>query len=265
MLMSHNAVLIEKLKDSLKNERESGKHALYQSLPTSLQLALGVVDYQPSSRFEYERLKIILQQVDLKDKTVVDIGCNLGFFSFSALSEGARKIHSIEGNLSHAKFINDAAILLGAEDRLNVINKYFDFNSCDDRYDVGFVLNVLHHVGDDYGSKLLVIEDARVQIAEQLNHIAVYCQKLVFQLGFNWHGKNHYPLFENGTKAEMIDFIRQSVQSSWDIESVWVAERAENQQVTYQKLNDLNIQRNDSLGEFLNRPLFILHSKRFQR
>ncbi|MCF6204852.1 MAG: hypothetical protein L3J59_14485, partial [Methylococcaceae bacterium] len=83
---------------------------------------------------------------------------------------------------------------------------------------------------------------------------------LVFQLGFNWKGDVKKPLFKNGTKEEMISFITKGVESSWEVKSIGIAEKTNNKYI-YKNINTNNIKRDDSLGEFLNRPLFILKSK----
>jgi hypothetical protein len=69
-------------------------------------------------------------------------------------------------------------------------------------------------------------------------------------------------LFANGTKRELIDFVRTGIDGIWDIEKIAVAEK--NTKIYYTDLNENNIERNDSLGEFLNRPLFILKSKKMK-
>lgn len=83
---------------------------------------------------------------------------------------------------------------------------------------------------------------------------------LAFQLGFNWKGDKKFPLFEKGTKSELIDFIEHGVPDCWSIQKIGIAERTIDT-VAYKELNKDNIQRDDALGEFLNRPLFIMKSK----
>ena len=82
---------------------------------------------------------------------------------------------------------------------------------------------------------------------------------MVFQLGFNWKGNRNLGLFENGSKVELIDFIAEGVKNYWTIEKIGIAEAANNS-IEYCDLNDNNIIRNDKIGEFLNRPIFILKS-----
>lgn len=258
-----HADLIDDLKSKLQNEADSGKHALYQALPAVLQNVLGNVEYTPGSRFENQRLKFMTSVVDFSDRKAIDIGCNLGFFSFSAISAGASHVTSIEGNTEHATFVGKAIELLALNSRMHIKNCYFDFKTFPEKYDIGFLLNVLHHVGDDYGDKNINMESVKDNILQELNGMAPHCQRLFFQLGFNWRGNNALPLFDGGTKQEMIEFIRLGTKGFWKINEVGVATRKNAGDVIYEAVNNENIKRDDSLGEFLNRPLFVLESQCF--
>ena len=129
------------------------------------------------------------------------------------------------------------------------------------KYDVVFLLNVLHHLGDDYGDKTLSIDMAKELMITQLNTMVNKTSYIVFQLGFNWKGNRNICLFNNGTKAEMIDFIKTGTKNFWDIIDIGIAEGSK-QHTEYFDVNKINIERKDSLGEFLNRPLFIMKSKK---
>jgi hypothetical protein len=83
---------------------------------------------------------------------------------------------------------------------------------------------------------------------------------LVLQIGFNWHGNIEQPLFLKGTKREMINFVTDGTENNWEICSIGVAQSVEGE-IVYCDLNESNIERNDSLGEFLNRPIFIMKSR----
>jgi hypothetical protein len=58
----------------------------------------------------------------------------------------------------------------------------------------------------------------------------------------------------------MIQFVRAACEGSWDVSKIGVAQR-EGQAISYHDLDSKNIERDDSLGEFLNRPIFILSSR----
>ena len=64
----------------------------------------------------------------------------------------------------------------------------------------------------------------------------------------------------NGTKREIIEFVEEGTKDSWVIRNIGIAESA-GDNIIYNELNSKNIERQDSLGEFRNRPIFILESK----
>ena len=123
------------------------------------------------------------------------------------------------------------------------------------------MLNVLHHLGDDYGNSSLSLTKAKEDMFKQLNSLAMKTIYCVFQLGFNWKGDRNLCLFESGTKAELLDFVKQGIDTYWIIEKTGIAVKQKDK-IIYEDLNKDNIQRDDSLGEFLNRPLFILKSRK---
>lgn len=238
------------------------KHSNYQVLPTKLRDILNDGDIRTSSRFEKERLDYIVSAVNVSEKTVLDIGANTGYFSFELLDAGAKSVHCYEGNKEHASFIKVGARALGVDNNLTVTDSYYEFDGSDkDHYDVGLLFNVLHHIGDDYGDNSIAVDKAKEAIIQQLNNMSSVADTLIFQLGFNWQGDSTKPLFANGSKAELIDFIRDGISEYWDIVSIAVAEGAKDS-ACYNEVNNTNIERNDSLGEFLNRPIFILKSNR---
>jgi SAM-dependent methyltransferase len=237
----------------------NSKHSNYQLLPDRLRALIGN-DVVTVSRHEKARLEYILNKINICGKTVLDIGGNSGYFTFEFIDHGAGKVHYYEGNSVHAEFVKQASELLETEDKIKITNGYFQFDAnYSSRYDVVLCMNVLHHIGDDYGSKALNIENAKKNIAMQLVSLASISDILVLQLGFNWKGNRELGLFANGTKQELIDFVSDIVRNHFEILNIGIADKNENE-ISYKDLNDMNIHRMDELGEFLNRPLFILKS-----
>ena len=247
--------------DLINYYSNKSKHSNYQVLPEDLKSLLKPDDVRTRTRYEKERLDYLLKKISMKGKTLLDIGGNTGYFSFEAVRAGAKSAHCYEGNKEHAEFVQLAARALNNEGRITVTNGYFSFDgSFRGRYDIILLFNVLHHVGDDYGDKDLTAKEAQDVIANQLNSLIENTDTLVYQMGFNWKGDIDKPLFEKGTKQEMIDFVRAATKGLWEISAIGVPERLDGQ-IIYKDLNDKNIARDDSLGEFLNRPIFILKSK----
>lgn len=259
--MSLPAERLVKLKSLLANTVQTRKHSAYQLLAAPVAELLGDPGVEIHSKHEPERLDFMKSHVEFSGRTVLDIGCNTGFFLFELLQAGATHVTGYEGSTAHADFVREAASLLGLDKRLATHSQYFDFESVAEHFDIALLLNVLHHVGDDYGDQALSIDQARVSILRQLNRMSGHVDRLVFQLGFNWRGDRARGLFPHGTKEELIGYIREGTSGFWKIEAIGVAEKTGGG-LAYRDLNERNIQRDDSLGEFLNRPIFIMKSLR---
>lgn len=150
---------------------------------------------------------------------------------------------------------------LEIESKFTLTNEYYQFNEARQRvFHLTLLLNVLHHFGDDYGEGIYDMVASKDIMMKQLNHLASKTKFLAFQLGFNLHGNINKCLFKNGTKGEMISFVKENICKYWEIIDIGIAEN-HNGTVIYADVNDSNIHRQDELGEFLNRPLFIMKSK----
>lgn len=239
----------------------NSKHSNYQTLAAPLRALLAQDSLVTSSRHEAERLDYMLAKTSLQGKTVADIGGNTGFFTLECATRGAAQVQYYEGNAAHAEFVTVAARELQLGDVVQTHARYLDFDGdFGADVDLCLLLNVLHHLGDDYGDHALPRDAAKRVMLASLSNMARHARTMAFQLGFNWKGDRHQPLFEHGTKAELIDFIRQGTAADWDIAAIGIAQRGADG-VRYHDLDQHNIARDDSLGEFLNRPLFMLVSK----
>jgi len=240
----------------------SSKHSNYQILPEPLLNKLNTKNIVYKNMYEKERLKFILDHLETKNKRILDVGGNTGYFTIELLLNGfAERLIYFDGNRFHSEFVKIAGELLEIEDRLIVNDKYYtldEIKNSKDVYDITLLLNVLHHLGDDFGIRTTPSE-AKLEMLEYLNSLAYKTKYLVLQLGFNWCGDKNQGLFENGTKQEMIEFIEKGTNQFWTIELIGIAE-SKNSNITYTNLNAENIIRDDGLGEFLNRPIFILKS-----
>lgn len=252
---------IERLKVLYQN---ISKHSNYQILPDCLKEHIDTKDLVINSRFEAERMIFLKKNISFRDKKVVDIGGNTGYFSFQSIQEGATKVDYFEGNPEHATFVQTAANDL--QFNINIFNKYLNFDNpselCGDA-NIVLLFNVIHHLGDDFDDKTLSKENAKIKMAESINFFYNKTDYLILQLGFCWKGNPDLPLFEHGTKKEMIDFVKKTINDKWEIQTIGIAE-GENGITTYNSLNIENIKRNDTLGEFRNRPLFILKSRHYE-
>ncbi len=247
---------IEQLKELYM---ESSKHSNYQSVPFNLKKILPQEQITTESRYDEARLKYISSKIDFANKKILDIGGNTGFFTFEALRAGAEHVDYYEGNSTHAKFVKIASKVLKCEKDVTVFPEYYAFDQDKREYDIAFCLNVIHHLGDDFMSRT-DMESAKKEMISCINNLADIADMMIFQMGFNWCGNRNQCLFQNGTKTEMKQFLSRGTAACWDIIACGVAER-NNESIIYRDMDADNTIRIDSLGEFLNRPIFIMKSK----
>jgi len=236
------------------------KHSHYQLLHPSIEALLGNIP-QSSGRHEAHRQCYMARRLPLRDLRVLDIGANTGYFTFAALADGAHKVVSQEGNAEHARFMALVAERMRLNHRLEVRPRYYNFEEpSNDYFDVIFCLNVLHHLGDDFGDRQIRLGSAKAEMLTALNQLSLQTRHLWMQLGFNWKGDRYCPLFPEGTKANVIDFVCQGTKGHWRIDDIAAVNP---KTLDYEPMGDHNLGRFDALGEFLNRPLFLMSSLRF--
>lgn len=243
----------------IKLYQKTSKHSNYQILPQAVREVVEQEEVVVSSRFERQRLQYLKENLTFKNKKVLDIGGNTGYFSFQVLDEGAKEVIYIEGNTHHADFVRMAADYLGKN--ITIENRYLDFENAFNHspVDVTLLFNVVHHLGDDFGQRGITLAKAKEKMKNCINYFAGITDILVLQMGYCWKGDTTKLIFENGTKKEMIDFVNEATQNNWEMQAIGIAEKNKDNTV-YKPLKSDNLHRDDSLGEFRNRPIFILKS-----
>jgi hypothetical protein len=216
------------------------------------------VDVFHANTFDEERAKFIFNNLNFEGLKVLDIGANIGYFTFCSVFAGASTVTSIESDEIDSKLIHLETKLLGVLDTVNVIQDSFNFSiKQKSKHDVVLCLNVLHHLGRYFDNTDLSLKDSKNKMVEYLNLLSYSTKYCWFQMGFNWKGDENSPLFDNGLKSEVIDFIHTNCSDYWEVQKIAILD---DETMQYSSINP-KIQRIDKLGEFGNRPLFLLKSK----
>src|SRR3954447_25034727 len=110
-----------------------------RGVQTAPQHALG--DY-PSCKWRHFAHAL---PADLRGRTVLDIGCNAGFYSIELKRRGAERVLGIdsdEGYLAQARF---AAQVCGVDIELRCLSVY-DVDRLRERFDIVLFMGVLYHL-----------------------------------------------------------------------------------------------------------------------
>ncbi|XP_022536938.2 histone-arginine methyltransferase CARM1 [Astyanax mexicanus] len=78
---------------------------------------------------------ILLNDVDFRDKVVLDVGCGTGILSFFAVQAGAKRVYAVEAS-SVAKHAEVLVRSNGMSDRITVLNGKIEEVSCPEKVDV---------------------------------------------------------------------------------------------------------------------------------
>lgn len=118
------------------------------ALGEGVETAPGEQHSQGKNLIKLERLKPLMAQIGLRDKQVLDVGCNEGFFSFYMAQQGARVvgIDVDEQRIAKAEFVRSVIDARGVEfKRVDIYSPEFRELP---HADLCLCLGVLHRVPD---------------------------------------------------------------------------------------------------------------------
>jgi SAM-dependent methyltransferase len=88
----------------------------------------------------------LIYPADLTGKSVLDVGCNYGFFLHDAIRRGAKRAVGIEADPAHYRVASTLATLWNG--KIDVYQGLLEDVELKEKFDVILLLNVIHHVKD---------------------------------------------------------------------------------------------------------------------
>jgi len=247
---------------------DNSKHSVYQSMPEFVQKELGIlIEINQEWRGDVERYNYIKNHFDFNGKVILDIGANSGYFSLNLAKYFGKKVIAYEPNKNHCDIVNAIAEYF-AINNITTFAKGVGFEDLKnlENSDVVLHLNVLHHTGVDFDTKLVRnIAELKHYIANYFGVLKDKTSHLIFQMGYNWGGNKGTPIFDKINGNELVDFvIKVCYQNSWNVEKIGLAVK-ENNKIYYKNMpvpfdfeiiNEL-ISKQTDLSEFYKRPIFV--------
>ena len=201
--------------------RADGKHALYQMLPPCFPggatRAGGGTPRLDDRRFEFLRAHL---PESLAGERVVDIGANIGYFSFRLATELGGSVVAYEPHPPHAhamELIRDACGL--PADRFEIRQAGVGLREIEEIPEAAIVLllNVLQHAGQDFDSDLVPSAEAWRNYAEEyLGKLRRRARWIFFQLGYTWLGHRGKLCPDD----EIVDFTLTLIRNAgWSVQA----------------------------------------------
>ena len=195
------------------------KHGLYQTLPPELiKRYPALKKYSYTKRVDTERYDWFSRKIDFSGKHVIDVGANIGFFSFRLNKDFNCKNTLYEINEMHCKAINMIRQELQIdESSFRCHNKGVgieDIAGLPDA-DITLLFNVLHHAGDDFASdRVKNVDDWKDYAVEYLTLLGYKSEYLVYQSGRTWTGHKEH-LCED---SEMVRYHKEILEKAgWKV------------------------------------------------
>lgn len=216
-----------------------------------------------SITLDKERAVFMFARKSSADQKVLDIGANQGYMSIEAALRGAQHIDAFESNEVDGAFLSQAASLFPELQAVSAqpVNYEFEHEN-KERWNYVICLNVLHHIGRYFDAHVQDLSQAKALMAQHLRRLLNPRACIWLQLGFNWQGNTHQPMFKHGTKREMTEFVVEMLGQSAKVAAIGIYNPKDHayEEVMYGDWTHALWQRIDDLGEFGNRPLYLIES-----
>lgn len=215
-----------------------------------------------SITLDAERAAFMFAHQSATGKRVLDIGANQGYMSIEAALRGAQCVDAFESNDVDGAFLSQAALAFPELKALAAYALNYEFDQRNERWNYVVCLNVLHHVGRYFDGHVGEMAQAKAVMARHLQRLLTPGGCLWLQLGFNWQGDTRQPMFPNGTKREMTDFVTGLLGTDARMATIGIYNPHSHayEPVTLGDWSHPLWQRMDTLGEFGNRPLYLIES-----
>ncbi|MBT8507874.1 hypothetical protein AZH53_05535 [Methanomicrobiaceae archaeon CYW5] len=211
---------MQELEDIRKLLDARSKHGHYQMLPPALiNIEPTLSRFSHSRRLDNERYEWFSKKINFKNKRILDIGANIGYFSFRLATEMQGNLTTYEPFIDHSIAIDTCKRILGLDDNsFNNVNQGVSLKDIKNlkRYDIVLFFNVLQHAGEDFDSNFVrSVDDWRDYAVQYLTELRNITEYLIFQTGYTWLGHEGKFCDDDDILDFTIDLLRDA---GWNIE-----------------------------------------------
>lgn len=217
---------MQELEELRKLLETKSKHGNYQMLPPALlDLDPALSSYSHSRRLDSQRYDWFSEKLNFENKSILDIGANVGYFSFRLATEKNAKITTYEPFNEHSIAIDRCKRILGiGDEKFRNVNLGVSLADLDnlEKFDVVLFFNVIQHAGEDFDRDAVQsIDEWRDYALQYLSKLRSTADCLIFQTGYTWLGHNGKLCDEIDTLDFTINLLHDA---GWNIKYCGVVE-----------------------------------------
>jgi hypothetical protein len=239
------------------------KHSQYQRFPE-------FVGNQPPPnnifwRDDRPRLALLRREIEFGDlKTLLEVGSNIGYFGLSLKHDHPHlKVYFYEIDQTMRDLSRDLAEMVGLTDCCFFPEAFDCTTKNPPDADLLLCMNVLHHIGRDYGPEMTP-DMVKSQVQEEMTFIRSKCRQLSFQIGMNWGGNKQTPIWPQGSERDYVCEVHEMLGSAGFRDIRLFSPMRSDDMVQYVEADlvqagelSLNTLENGLVGEFYKRPIFL--------
>lgn len=210
--------------------KERGKHTGYQMLPPCLEEAMGenIKDLSGCKGHDVSRYQWFKSKCSSLNGPVLDIGANLGYFSFRIIQDFKAKVIAYEPYRPQAQILSLIRDICEIDPNNVVIeNKGVGLRDIESLPEAEMIilLNVLQHAGEDFDQELVISSAKwRDYAVEYLKKLKYKAPVIFFQMGYTWKGHSK-KLCED---KDIIDFTVQLLDDAgWRVKHCGIVKKVD--------------------------------------
>ncbi|XP_077099396.1 histone-arginine methyltransferase CARM1 isoform X2 [Siphateles boraxobius] len=171
---------------------------------------------------------ILLNDVDFKDKVVLDVGCGTGILSFFAVQAGAKRVYAVEAS-SVAKYAEILVKSNSLSDKITVLSGKIEEVSCPEKVDViisepiGYMLLNERMLESFLHAKYWLKPKGMMFPTQSDIHLAPFTDEQLYmehhaRTNF-WNQRGFYGVNLSGLHSSALDeFFRQPIVDTFDVQ-----------------------------------------------